>query len=305
MSGGTAINGCDYKDQCEVTGLLEGPNNVGLTRSGSSTNSYTCQNNPNPNSPAGILGNPYIRKTTSTDIVQFVTPFNSFSHLQNYILTEVANYFGTTTNGSSINDPTQNNSCFCSGNATVNGSIISCGFLPLSNNCSIYYIDGNLTINNSITFKNNQMIYAKNGINVNLNGSSYINGGLLYTPNTLNLVANGSPQIGQQSPITFIANNASISINGSSRVNSLIMINNLTNIGTGSSSINGALYVNKVSASNGISLSGTSSINFNYSVLSQIANTFPNLFNPVNCYSNGTQQTMLKQQAMLNAVTLY
>ena len=304
MSGGTAINGCDYTDQCEVTGLLEGPN-VTLTRSGSATNSYTCQNNPNPNSPAGILGDPYISKTTSKDIVQLVTHFNSFSQLQNYILTEVANYFGTTTNGSSINAPTQNYSCYCSGSATFNGSIISCGFLPLSNSCSIYYIGGNLTVNfpnyaNSGNFGSNQLIYTNGNINITLNGNSYINGGLLYTPNTLNLVANGSPQIGQQSPITFIANNGNINITGSSRINSLIMINNLTNIGTGSSSINGALYVNNVSASNGISLSGTSSINFNYAILSQIASTYPNLFNPVNCYSSNSAQ-----QNMLNAVTLY
>jgi len=174
----------------------------------------------------------------------------------------------------------------------------------LSNNCSIYYIGGNLDVNftnyaNSGNFGSNQLIYTNGNINITLNGNSYINGGLLYTPNTLNLVVNGSSQIGHQSPITFIGNNGSITITGSSNIKSLIMINNLTNIGTGSSSINGALYANTVSASNGISLSGSSSINFNYSVLSQIASNYPNLFNPVNCYSNGTQQTML------NAVTLY
>ncbi|MFP3159214.1 MAG: hypothetical protein RXR65_05555 [Hydrogenobaculum sp.] len=301
-SGSVAINGCDYIDQCEATGLLEGPN-LKLTMTGN-PNLYTCQNNPNPNNPKGIVGDPYIRKTTSTDIAQLVTPFNSFSQLQNYILTEVANYFGTTTNGSSINAPTQNNSCYCSGSATVNGSSISCGSQPLSNNCSIYYIGGKLDVDftnyaNSGNFGSNQLIYANGNINITLNGNSYINGGLLYTPNTLNLVVNGSSQIGHQSPITFIANNASIVINGTSSINGLIMINNLSNIGTGNSSINGALYVNNVDISNGINLSGNASINFNYSVLSQIASNYSNLFNPVNCYSNGTQQ------AMLNAVTLY
>ncbi|AEF18567.1 MULTISPECIES: hypothetical protein [unclassified Hydrogenobaculum] len=301
-SGTATINGCDYVDQCEATGLLEGMHNIPITMTGAGKLS-TCQNNPDLNSP-GIRGNPYIRKTTYTDIAQMITNFNSFSQLQNYILTEVANYFGTTTNGSSINAPTQNNSCYCSGSATVNGSTIYCGSQPLSNNCSIYYIGGNLDVNftsyaNSGNFGSNQLIYTNGNINITLNGSAYINGGLLYTPNTLNLVVNGSSQIGQQSPITFIANNGSITITGSSNIKSLIMINNLTNIGTGSSSINGALYANTVSASNGISLSGSSSINFNYPVLSQIASNYPNLFKPVNCYGNGTQQSML------NAVTLY
>ena len=126
-----AINGCDYIDQCEATGLLEGSN---LTLP-NLPDLYTCQNNPNPNNPKGIGGDPYTRKTISTDIAQLVTPFNSFSQLQNYILTEVANYFGTTTNGSSINAPTQNQSCYCNGNATASGSSISCGSQPLSNNC--------------------------------------------------------------------------------------------------------------------------------------------------------------------------
>jgi len=296
-SGSVAINGCDYIDQCEATGLLEGPN-LKLTMTGN-PNLYTCQNNPNPNNPKGIGGDPYTRKTTSTDIAQLVTPFNSFSQLQNYILTEVANYFGTTTNGSSINAPTQNNSCYCSGSATVNGSSISCGSQPLSNNCSIYYIGGKLNVS-SANFESNQIIYVNGNININITNDRFpIDGGLLYTPGTLTLVANGNSQIGYQSPTTFIANNASIVINGTSSINGLIMINNLSNFGTGNSSINGALYVNNVSISNGINLSGNASINFNYSVLSQIASNYSNLFNPVNCYSNGTQQVML------NAVTLY
>jgi len=286
-----AINGCDYIDQCEAPGLLEGSN---LTLP-NLPNLYTCQNNPNPNNPKGIGGDPYTRTTTSTDIAQLVTPFNSFSQLQNYILTEVANYFGTTTNGSSINAPTQNQSCYCNGDATASGSSISCGSQPLSNNCSIYYIGGNLTVN-SATFGNNQIIYANSGINITGNTLS-ITGGLLYTPNTLTIDTDGNSQIGYQSPTTLIANNANIDMDDTASINGLFMINNLSDFSIENSSVNGALYINNTSDE--IDLSDNTSINFNYAILQTITSAFPSLFNPINCYSQG------QQQVMLNAVSLY
>jgi len=84
-------------------------------------------------------------------------------------------------------------------------------------------------------------------------------------------------------------------MHGTSNINGLILTNNLGQFQIGNATINGAIYANNSAGTE----SGNASINFNYAILSQIASTFPNLFNPVNCYSNGTQQVML------NAVTLY
>jgi len=120
---------------------------------------------------------------------------------------------------------------------------------------------------------------------------------LLYTPNTLTIDTHGNSQIGYPNPTTLIAGNASIDMHGTASINGLFMINNLSDFSIGNSSVNGALYVNNTS--DGINLSGNTSINFNYAILQTITSAFPNLFNPINCYSQG------QQQVMLNAVTLY
>jgi type II secretory pathway pseudopilin PulG len=293
IGGSPAINGCDYINQCEATGLLKGSN---LTLNGN-LNSYTCQSNPHPNNPQGIVGNPYTKTTTSTDVAQLITNFNSFSQLQSYLQNQVANYFGATANSDgSIGTPTQNPSCYCNNSAMTSSSGITCGTTAMPNSCSYYYIGGSLSIG-SASFENNQIIYADGGINITGNTLS-ISGGLLYTPNLLTIDTHGNTQIGGYTqPTTLIASNASIDMHGTSSINGLLMINNLSDFSIGNSSVNGALYVNN--ASDGINLSGNTSINFNYAILQTITSAFPNLFNPINCYSQGPQQVML------NAETLY
>ncbi len=282
VGGSAAINGCDYVDQCEAAGILQGSN---LTINVNQKNLYTCQNNKNPQNPQGVVGSPTEKQTTSTDVTQLITQFNSFSDLQNYIQNQVANY----TN--------QYKQCYCGDNATASGSSITCDSTPLPSSCTSYYIGGTLTVD-SYTFGNNQVVYANN---IDINGNNLnIQGGLLYVFGTLTIgnTTNGNTTIGSSSsPTTLIAQNANIDIGGKASINGLLMINNLSDFSIGDTSVSGALYVNN--ASNGIDLSGNTSINFNYAILQTITSAFPKLFIPINCYSQGPQQVML------NAVTIY
>ncbi|MGC8650589.1 MAG: hypothetical protein ACP5S8_06445, partial [Hydrogenobaculum sp.] len=128
-------------------------------------------------------------------------------------------------------------------------------------------------------------------------------GGLLYGNGGLSISGvNGNRDVGTATEpvvaISGIGTNASmnISMSGTTQFNGLIMASFLANFIIGDSQINGAMYANNLGS---FSVGGHASINFNYAILSQIANAFPKLFNPVNCYSNGPQQVML------NAMTLY
>ena len=208
----------------------------------------------------------------------------------------MCSYFYNTTQCNFANTPTQNQSCYCNGNATASNGTITCNNLTsstnLATNCNYYYISGMLTVN-STTFGQNQVVYANN---INIIGNTLsISGGLLDTPNTLIIDTHGNSQIGYPNPTTLLSGNTSIDMHGTSNINGLILTNNLGQFQIGNATINGAIYANNSTSAG----SGNASINFNYAILSQIASTFPNLFNPVNCYSNGTQQVML------NAVTLY
>jgi len=288
--GSGSINGCDIQDGCQATGILYGSN-----ASISGFNTYSCQYVKN--NPKGIYGNPATKLTNATNVAQLITPFSSlFSNsnsMNNYITTQMCSYFYNTTQCNFANTPTQNQSCYCNGNATASNGTITCGSTNLATNCSYYYISGTLTVY-STTFGENQVVYANNGINITGNTLS-ISGGLLDTPNTLTIYTHGNSQIGYPNPTTLLSGNASINMHGTSNINGLILTSNLGKFQIGNATINGAIYAN-----NSISTeSGNASINFNYAILSQIASTYPNLFNPVNCYSNGTQQVML------NAVTLY
>jgi hypothetical protein len=288
--GSGSINGCDTQDGCQATGILYGSN---ASISGFST--YSCQYVPN--NPKGIYGNPATQLTNATNVAQLITPFSSlFSNsnsMNNYITTQMCNYFYNTTQCNFVNQPIQNQSCYCNGSATASNGTITCGSANLATNCNYYYISGTLIVY-STTFGENQVIYANNGINITGNTLS-ISGGLLDTPNTLTIYTHGNSQIGYPNPTTLLSGNTSIDMHGTSNINGLILTSNLSHFQIGNATINGAIYANNSTSSG----SGNASINFNYAILSQIASTFPNLFNPVNCYSNGTQQVML------NAVTLY
>jgi len=292
--GSGSINGCDTQDGCQATGILHGSNTI---ISGFST--YSCQYVPN--NTKGIYGNPATQPTNATNVAQLITPFSSlFSNsnsMNNYITTQMCSYFYNTTQCNFANTPTQNQSCYCNGNATASNGTITCNNLTsstnLATNCNYYYISGTLTVN-STTFGQNQVVYANSGINITGNTLS-ISGGLLDTPNTLTIDTHGNSQIGYPNPTTLLSGNTSIDMHGTSNINGLILTNNLGQFQIGNATINGAIYANNSASTE----SGNASINFNYAILSQIASTFPNLFNPVNCYSNGTQQVML------NAVTLY
>jgi len=200
------------------------------------------------------------------------------------------------TNGSLAVDSGSN---FSANNVYISGSFyINSGGNTATMNSNTYYIGQTLYINGDATLqtgKNN--IFYSNGITVNTGGE--IEGGGLFDAfgsNGLAINMTGNNTIGTQTnPVTFIANTATLNMHGTPSIYGLLFFNNMQNLNLGNSSINGALYANNVSNFNG----GNASINFNYSVLSQIASNYSNLFNPVNCYSNG------KQQVMLNAVTLY
>ncbi len=301
IEGSAAINGCDYIDQCEASGILQG---YSVTINGNPS-LFTCQNNPNSNNPKGIGGNPIEKQTSASDVTQLITSFTSFSQLQNYILNQLASYLNTQANllNGTISIPTQNLLCYCSTNATASNSSITCGKIALNNNCQYYYINGTLTVN-STTFGNNQIVYANN---IDITGNTLnIQGGLLYTPGTLTINTHGNSTIGcgdpnycnPIAPTTLIAQNASITMHGTSSINGLLLFSNLSDFSIGNSSVNGALYTNSTNG-NAIQLSGNTSINFNYTTLQAITNTFPNLFIPINCYSQGPQQEMF------NATTIY
>jgi hypothetical protein len=288
--GSGSINGCDTQDGCQATGILYGSN---ASISGFST--YSCQYIPN--NTKGIYGNPATKLTNATNVAQLITPFSSlFSNsnsMNSYITTQMCSYFYNITQCNFANTPTQNQSCYCNGNATASNGTIICGSTNLATNCNYYYISGTLTAN-STTFGENQVVYANNGINITGNTLS-ISGGLLDTPGTLSINTSGNSTIGYPNPTTLLSGNTSIDMHGTSNINGLILTSNLSQFQIGNATINGAIYANNSTSSG----SGNASINFNYAILSQIASAFPNLFNPVNCYSNGTQEVML------NAVTLY
>jgi hypothetical protein len=318
--GSGSINGCDTQDTqdaCQAAGILYGGNAIII---GSSTSS--CQSAPNNTN--GIYGNPATQLTNATNVAQLITPFSSlfsnpnlaqlipplgsfFSNsnsnsnsnsMNNYITTQMCSYFYNTTQCNFANTPTQNQSCYCNGNAIASNGTITCNNLTsstnLATNCNYYYISGMLTVN-STTFGENQVVYANDGINITGNNLS-ISGGLLDTPGISSINTLGNSTIGYPNPTTLLSRNTSINMLGTSNIiNGLILTSNLGEFQIGNATINGAIYANR-----SINLEiGNASINFNYATLSQIASTYPNLFNPVNCYGNGTQQSML------NAVTLY
>ncbi len=168
----------------------------------------------------------------------------------------------------------QTQGCYCSGDATASGSSITCGSSPLPTTCQYYYINDDLNVNSSYMPNNIQTIYA----------------------NELEISTNGNSVIGSQSvPVILIANSADITMVGTSSINGLLIFNTLDDFSIGNSSIYGAMYVNNAENTD----SGNASINFNYAILSQITNAFPNIFQPINCYSQGTQESLL------NASTLY
>ncbi|GAB6078299.1 hypothetical protein [Hydrogenobaculum acidophilum] len=139
------------------------------------------------------------------------------------------------------------------------------------------------------------------------NGATFVNGpiqgGLLYGNGGLTIQGiNGNREVGtSQEPVVAISgigsnSNMTIDMSGTTQFNGLIMAYMLGNFNIGNNQINGALYANDLANFN---VGGNASINFNYNILSQIVNDFPNIFQPVNCYSQGTQESLL------NASTLY
>jgi len=288
--GSGYINGCDIQDGCQATGVFYGSN-----ASISGFNTYSCQSASNNTN--GIYGNPAIQEINATDVAQLITPFSSlfsnYNSMNNYITTQMCSYFYNTTQCNFANQPTQNQSCYCNGNATASNGTITCGSTSLVTNCNYYYINGTLTIN-STTFRENQVVYANNDINITGNNLS-MGGGLLDTPNTLTINTNGNSKIGYPNPIIFLSGNTSINISNTSNINGLILTSNLNQFQTGNATINGAIYVNNLTSSGDI----TANINFNYATLSKIVSAFPNLFKSVNCYTDEMQQDMF------NAVTLY
>ncbi|MGC8580650.1 MAG: hypothetical protein ACP5MB_11455, partial [bacterium] len=159
---------------------------------------------------------------------------------------------------------------------------------------------------NSHCNSNNDSIVFTNGI---LNIYGPIQGGLLYGNGGLSISGvNGNGDVGTTTePVVAISGmgtNASMNISmsetnpmsGTTQFNGLIMSWLLGNFTIENNQINGALYANNLVS---FSVGDNASINFNYAILSQIANAFPTLFDSVNCYNNGPQQVML------NAMTLY
>jgi hypothetical protein len=255
-----SINGCDTQDGCQATGILYGSN---TSISGFST--YSCQYVPN--NTKGIYGNPATKLTNATNVAQLITPFSSlFSNsnsMNSYITTQMCSYFYNTTQCNFANTPTQNQSCYCNGNATASNGTITCGSANLATNCNYYYISGTLTVY-STTFGENQVIYANNGINITGNTLS-ISGGLLDTPGTLSINTAGNTAIGYPNPTTLLSGNTSIDMHGTSNINGLTLTSNLSQFQIGNATINGAIYANHSASSE----SGNASINFNYAILSQ------------------------------------
>lgn len=301
-------------------------------------NGSSCLNPPSNNIPSNCIcngsayvnsgniimcGNQQLSNSCSTYYINGAFNINTNFNLTNQTL------YATAIN-SNNNLTLQNSKIISNGATNINGSITA-------TNSQIYIQNGSIGFNSysqlqgSIVYVQNGDVYfnTANGQNVTADlcggqtcnssvesivfagggslgaGAVFVNGpiqgGLIYGDGgiTINGV-NGNRSIGTSTePVVYVSNlgtNANINMSGTTKFNGLILANNLASFNIGNNSINGAFYVTNTA---NLNIGGNASINFNYAILSEIYNAFPNIFNPVACNGNPNQW------AVFNTSTLY